>query len=75
MPSGRRSGEGRPSSDAGESITNTDNVKWGRVGGAKPELVQFHNHNRDTIRSQQILLNIDSGDEEENGSRVPSSPL
>ncbi|KAG8424452.1 hypothetical protein J3458_001242 [Metarhizium acridum] len=65
VASRRCSGEGRPSSDAGESITITDDVKWGRVG-AKPEVVQFHNHNRDTIRSQHGLLNVDSGDEEDN---------
>lgn len=71
---GRRSGEGRPSSDAEEAIAPTDNVKWGRVG-AKPEVVQFHNHDRDTMRSHQGLLNIDSGDEEDTNMLSPSSPV
>ncbi|OAQ68815.1 hypothetical protein VFPPC_04999 [Pochonia chlamydosporia 170] len=68
----RRSGEGRPSSDAEESIAAHDNLKWGRVG-AKPELVQFHNHDRNTMYSHQGLLNIDSGDEEDTSMLTASN--
>ncbi|KHN93760.1 uncharacterized protein MAM_08361 [Metarhizium album ARSEF 1941] len=73
IASGCRSGEGRASSDAGESVSTTDNVQWGSVG-AKPEVVQFHSHNRETIRSQHVLLNIDSGDEEDDAMLTPSRP-
>ncbi|KAG6022673.1 hypothetical protein E4U41_002210 [Claviceps citrina] len=61
MTGSRASGEGRMSSDGNESIAN-DNLKWGRVG-AKPEVIQYHRHDRGTVRSRQGLLNIDSGDE------------
>ena len=67
---GRPSGEGRPSSDD-ESFTAAD-LKWGSVG-AKPEVVQFHSHDRETMRSRQGLLNIDSGDEEDVEMITPQS--
>ncbi|KAL7932939.1 hypothetical protein V8C35DRAFT_66534 [Trichoderma chlorosporum] len=66
----RPSGEGRPSSD-GEELTEEGEVRWGAVG-AQPQFVS-HTNNRDTIRSREGLLNIDSGDEED--SEVPISPI
>jgi hypothetical protein len=74
MACGRRSGEGRPSSDGEESIAPNDDLKWGRVG-ARPEVVQFHSHDRDTMHSHQGLLNIDSEDEEDTEMRPPGSPI
>ncbi|KND92060.1 hypothetical protein TOPH_03569 [Tolypocladium ophioglossoides CBS 100239] len=68
---GRRSGEGRPSSDDGDEPMREENVKWGAVG-ARPQVVQFQHHDRDTMRSYEGLLNIDSGDEED--SEAPISP-
>jgi hypothetical protein len=73
MGTGRASGEGRASSDAGEALALAD-MKWGRVG-AKPEVVQFHNHDRDTMHSHQGLLNIDSGDEEDTDMLTPGNPV
>jgi hypothetical protein len=67
----RLSGEGRPSSD-GDELMDEGEVRWGAVG-AQPQFVSSHNHNRDTIRSREGLLNIDSGDEEEPAS--PISPI
>ncbi|PNY23545.1 Uncharacterized protein TCAP_06516 [Tolypocladium capitatum] len=67
---GRRSGEGRPSSDEDEPMQDAD-VKWGAVGAK--QAVQFHRYDRDTMRSRQGLLNIDSGDEED--SDAPISPV
>ncbi|KAM0265139.1 hypothetical protein ACHAQJ_000292 [Trichoderma viride] len=67
----RLSGEGRPSSD-GDELMDEGEVRWGAVG-AQAQFVSSHNHNRDTIRSREGLLNIDSGDEEEPGS--PISPI
>lgn len=66
----RLSGEGRPSSDEDELMHEGD-VRWGAVG-AQAQFVP-HNHNRDTIRSREGLLNIDSGDEEDLES--PISPI
>ncbi|POR35344.1 Uncharacterized protein TPAR_04464 [Tolypocladium paradoxum] len=68
---GHSAGEGRPSSDEDEPMQEGD-VKWGAVG-AKPQVVQFHRHDRDTMRSREGLLNIDSGDEED--SEAPVSPV
>lgn len=74
MAAGQRpSGEGRPSSDDEESVAN-ENLRWGRVG-AKPEVIQYHHHDRDTMRSRQGLLNIDSGDEEDTRMPTPTSPV
>lgn len=66
----RLSGEGRPSSD-GEEMVDEGEVRWGAVG-AHPQFVS-HAHNRDTVRSREGLLNIDSGDEED--FDVPISPV
>ncbi|RFU80234.1 hypothetical protein TARUN_1980 [Trichoderma arundinaceum] len=67
----RPSGEGRPSSD-GDELMDEGEVRWGAVG-AQPQFVPSHTHNRDTIRSREGLLNIDSGDEEDFDS--PISPV
>lgn len=68
---GRRSGEGRPSSDEEESI-HASSVKWGTVG-ARPDVVEYHVHDRETMRSRQGLVNIDSGDEDDVEMVTPSS--
>ncbi|KAL7942644.1 hypothetical protein V8C42DRAFT_149408 [Trichoderma barbatum] len=67
----RLSGEGRPSSD-GEELMEEGEVRWGAVG-AQPQFVSSHTNNRDTIRSREGLLNIDSGDEED--LEAPISPI
>ncbi|PTB66697.1 hypothetical protein BBK36DRAFT_1117793 [Trichoderma citrinoviride] len=70
----RLSGEGRPSSD-GEEMVDEGEVRWGAVG-AHPQLVSSHTHHRDTIRSREGLLNIDSGDEEDFDAPIsPISPI
>ncbi|KAL6872770.1 hypothetical protein J3F83DRAFT_583521 [Trichoderma novae-zelandiae] len=70
----RLSGEGRPSSDGGEMVDEGE-VRWGAVG-AQPQLVSSHTHHRDTIRSREGLLNIDSGDEEDFDAPIsPISPI
>lgn len=66
----RLSGEGRPSSDEDELMREGE-VRWGAVG-AQAQFVT-RNQNRDTIRSREGLLNIDSGDEEDQDS--PISPI
>ncbi|KAL6904031.1 hypothetical protein GGI43DRAFT_309474 [Trichoderma evansii] len=66
----RLSGEGRPSSDEDELMREGE-VRWGAVG-AQAQFVS-HNNNRDTIRSREGLLNIDSGDEED--LEPPISPI
>ncbi|KAL6799859.1 hypothetical protein J3E68DRAFT_257274 [Trichoderma sp. SZMC 28012] len=69
----RLSGEGRPSSD-GEELRDEGEVRWGAVG-AQPQFVS-HTNNRDTIRSREGLLNIDSGDEEDLDAPIsPISPI
>lgn len=65
----RLSGEGRPSSDEDELMREGE-VRWGAVG-AQAQFVQ-RNQNRDTVRSREGLLNIDSGDEED---QEPISPI
>ncbi|UNI13255.1 hypothetical protein JDV02_000012 [Purpureocillium takamizusanense] len=71
---GRPSGEGRPSSDEDEPMREGD-VKWGAVG-ARPHLVQYHLHNRDTMRSHEVLMNMESGDDDSEVSPVsPVSPV
>ncbi|KAG5939344.1 hypothetical protein E4U53_007821 [Claviceps sorghi] len=55
--------EGQSSSDGNESLVD-DNPKWGQVG-ARPQVIQYHHHDREAMRSRQGLLNIDSGDEED----------
>ncbi|KAL7924519.1 hypothetical protein ACQKWADRAFT_270048 [Trichoderma austrokoningii] len=67
----RPSGEGRPSSDEDELMREGE-VRWGAVG-AQAQFVP-RNQNRDTIRSREGLLNIDSGDEEED-QEAPISPI
>ncbi|KAK1241165.1 hypothetical protein MKX08_001139 [Trichoderma sp. CBMAI-0020] len=66
----RLSGEGRPSSDEDELMREGE-VRWGAVG-AHAQFVQ-RNQNRDTVRSREGLLNIDSGDEED--QEAPISPI
>ncbi|KAL7804680.1 hypothetical protein V8C44DRAFT_253360 [Trichoderma aethiopicum] len=69
----RLSGEGRPSSD-GEEMVDEGEVRWGAVG-AHPQFVS-HANNRDTVRSREGLLNIDSGDEEDFDAPIsPVSPI
>ncbi|QUC20226.1 uncharacterized protein UV8b_04467 [Ustilaginoidea virens] len=70
LTSGRRSGEYCPSIDE-EDISTAEKAKWGQVG-ARPEVVQFHNHDRDTMHSRQGLVNIDSEDEEDADMLVPN---
>lgn len=64
------SGEGCLNSVRDESPAN-DHLKWGRVG-AKPEVTQYHHHDRETVRSRQGLLNIDSEDEEDTRMLTPT---
>lgn len=68
---GRPSGEGRPSSDEDEPTHLEGDVRWGVVAGARPHVV-YHRPDRDTMRSREGLLNIDSGDED---SEAPASPV
>ncbi|KAF4461905.1 hypothetical protein FALBO_11291 [Fusarium albosuccineum] len=64
---GRRSGEGRPSSDEEDLIDDAD-MKWGAVG-FQPEVVH-----RYTMKSHEGLLEIESEDEDSQSSPVsPSS--
>jgi hypothetical protein len=64
---GRRSGEGRPSSDEEDLVDDAD-MKWGRVG-SQPEVVH-----RYTMKSHEGLLEIESEDEDRQASPVsPSS--
>lgn len=67
----RLSGEGRPSSDEDE-LMHEGEVRWGAVG-AQAQFVS-RNQNRDTVRSREGLLNIDSGDEEDD-LEPPISPI
>lgn len=73
MTAGRPSGEGRPSSDEDEPMREGD-VKWGAVG-ARPHLVQYHEHNRDTMRSHEVLMNMESGDDDSEAPISPVSPV
>lgn len=67
----RRSEDGRPSSDE-EDFARDSGAKWGAVG-ARPQVVHSHRHDRSTMQSQEGLLNIESGDEEESDSPVTPS--
>ncbi|KAG5658332.1 hypothetical protein KAF25_010513 [Fusarium avenaceum] len=60
---GRRSGEGRPSSDE-EEIVNDGEMKWGAVG-SQPQVIH-----RWTMKSHEGLLEIESEEEES-----PTSPV
>lgn len=60
---GRRSGEGRPSSDEEEFATDGE-MKWGAVG-SQPQVVH-----RFTMKSHEGLLELESEDEES-----PTSPV
>ncbi|KAG5981056.1 hypothetical protein E4U55_003353 [Claviceps digitariae] len=78
MKSGARTGprsfiEGCSSSDGNESMAD-DSPKWGRVG-AKPQVIQYHHHDREAMRSRQGLLNIDSGDEEDTHQLTQACPV
>ncbi|KAG6004071.1 hypothetical protein E4U21_001416 [Claviceps maximensis] len=59
----RSSVEGGSSSDGNEPTAH-DGPKWGQVG-AKPQVIQYHHHDREAMRSRQGLLNMDSGDEDD----------
>jgi len=64
---GRRSGEGRPSSDEEDLVDDAD-MKWGRVG-SQPEVVH-----RYTMKSHEGLLEMESEDEDSQASPIsPSS--
>lgn len=67
----RRSEDGRPSSDE-EDFARDSGARWGAVG-ARPQFVHAHKHDRSTMQSQEGLLNIESGDEEESDSPVTPS--
>ncbi|PHH64383.1 hypothetical protein CDD81_4604 [Ophiocordyceps australis] len=67
-----RADEGRPSSDEDEPARH-QGMRWGAVG-AKPQVVQFHRHDRDTMRSREGLLNIIPGIDDDD-SDVPMTPM
>ncbi|PHH80136.1 hypothetical protein CDD82_1964 [Ophiocordyceps australis] len=67
-----RADEGRPSSDEDEPARH-QGMRWGAVG-AKPQVVQFHRHDRDTMRSREGLLNIIPGMDDDD-SDVPMTPM
>ncbi|KAG5962189.1 hypothetical protein E4U58_003994 [Claviceps cyperi] len=53
----------RPPSSSDENLSVADDyLKWGSVG-AKPQVVRYHHHLGEAMRSRQGLLNIDSGDD------------
>lgn len=67
---GRRSGEGRPSSDE-EDLVDDEDMKWGAVGSHP----QFVNH-RYTMKSVKGLLDIESENEDSESSPIsPSSEV
>ncbi|CAM1511721.1 Fc.00g092340.m01.CDS01 [Cosmosporella sp. VM-42] len=68
---GRRSGEGRPSSDEEDLVDDFD-MKWGAVG-SHPQVIRTHNHDRFTMKSHEGLLDIES-EIEEDGESSPVSP-
>lgn len=57
VPAERQSGDGRPSSD--DEPMQEGDMRWGAVG-AKPRVIRFHRHERDTMRSCEGLLNMQS---------------
>lgn len=71
---GRRSGDGRPSSDE-EDMNEETGARWGAVG-AQPNIVRTHRHDRATMQSHDGLVNIVSEDEEDTDGSSPndSSP-
>ena len=68
LHAGRRSGEGRPSSDEDDYVDESS-LKWGAVG-RRPNVVTSDGHDRENMRSQQGMLNTDSADEDEIDSPV-----
>ncbi|PHH89483.1 hypothetical protein CDD83_5978 [Cordyceps sp. RAO-2017] len=64
----RPSGDGRPSSD--DERMQEGDVRWGAVGAAKPRVIRFHRHDRDTMRSREGLLNIYPDSEVDGEARV-----
>ncbi|KJZ79981.1 hypothetical protein HIM_00695 [Hirsutella minnesotensis 3608] len=68
VAAGRLSEDGRPSSD--DEPMQEENVRWGAVG-ARPRVVEFHRHDRDTMRSREGLLNM-YPDSEVEGDEVTS---
>lgn len=66
---GRRSGDGRPSSDE-EEMGDDLGPRWGSVG-AHPSVVRTHKHDRSTMQSHEGLLNIESEDEAATGDSSP----
>lgn len=69
---GRRSGEGRPSSDEEDLVDDAD-MKWGAVG-SHPQLVHNHRHDRYTMKSHEGLLDIES-ESEGCSDASPTSPM
>lgn len=69
---GRRSGDGRPSSDE-EDMGDEAGARWGSLG-AHPQLVRTHKHDRATMQSHEGLLNIESEDEGSTGESSPIDP-
>ena len=70
---GRRSGDGRPSSDEEDLNDEESRARWGAVG-ARPNIVRTHKHDRTTMQSHDGLVNIVSEDEEE-ADTDGSSPI
>lgn len=73
LGAGRRSGEGRPSSDEGDfgDDPNDEHMNWGAVG-ARPRMV----HDRQTMQSQEVILNmIDDAGESPVSPVSPISPV
>ena len=68
---GRRSGEGRPSSDEEDLVD--DDMKWGAVG-SHPHVVHNHRHDRYTMKSHEGLLDIES-ESEDCSDASPTSPM
>ncbi|KAH7319830.1 hypothetical protein B0I35DRAFT_450896 [Stachybotrys elegans] len=67
---GRRSGEGRPSSDEEDG-----DVRWGAVG-ARPYVVETHTHDREKMKSRQGMLNVDvQGGDDTEGDEASASDL
>jgi hypothetical protein len=73
VPFGRPSGEGRPSSDY-EEYSAKSGARWGAVG-AHAQVVQSHSHDRTTMLSQEGLLNMDSGDDDDVESPITPTAL
>lgn len=69
---GRRSGDGRPSSDE-EDMGDESGARWGSVG-AHPNVIRTHKHDRSTMQSHEGLVNIESEDEGDTAESSPTDP-